>query len=89
MKSAEEILNSIVADGTGIEVTQEEALRAMEEYRNQPTPFSEEEIERMAEDVIKTYPIYADLLSDMRWQTYINHLRMEWVKGYKAAIKNK
>jgi len=46
MKTAEEILNKHVTDGTGIEVTTEEAVAAMEEYANQfKQPPTDEELE--------------------------------------------
>lgn len=35
MNTRKEILNLIVVDGTGIEVTQDEALKAMSEYAKQ------------------------------------------------------
>jgi hypothetical protein len=48
---------------------------------------TEEDIKALAKEAIPTHPVYQDLLSDLGWKDYINHLRMEWVKGYKAASK--
>jgi len=49
---------------------------------------TEEEVERMAEEKIPLYPIYADLLDNLKWDIYILHLRKQWIDGYKEGQTN-
>ncbi len=54
----------------------------------QAAPKTDEEIMWLATDAIPVYPIYADALDSLDWGKYIDHLRMEWAKGYKAALQS-
>jgi hypothetical protein len=77
--------------GTKTTLSFEEYLASVESLLN-PVPtvhVSEEEIERMAEKEIPMFPVYADQLQNLQWKDYINHLRMEWINGFKAALNNK
>lgn len=48
---------------------------------------SEEEIEKLAEDTYPIYPIEKHLIENLSWSGYINHLRIAYKNGCRAALK--
>jgi len=61
----------------------------LEESAQQAKPLDEGGIEKMAIKAVPTYPTYPELLKQIDWNTYIHHLRLEWARGYKAALNQK